>query len=104
MGSQQEKADVFHSLHVRGRPLVLCNVWDAGSAKAVTAAGARAIATGSWAVAAAHGYGDGERLPLTLALANAARIVQNTPLPVSIDIESGYGVTANEVASTVRSL
>ena len=42
MSSQREKASLFHSLHVRGAPLVLCNVWDAGSANAVTAAGARA--------------------------------------------------------------
>ncbi len=104
MSSLQEKAGLFHSLHVRGTPLVLCNVWDAGSAKAVTAAGARAIGTSSWAVAAAHGCGDGERLPVDLVLGNASRIVQATTLPVSIDIESGYGASANEVANTVRSL
>src|SRR5689334_11602776 len=104
MGTQQEKANLFHSLHVRGAPLVLCNVWDAGSAKAVAAAGARAIASTSWAVAAAHGCTDGEQLPLELALANAARIVQATQLPVSIDIESGYGASADGVANTVQSL
>lgn len=104
MGSQSEKANLFHSLHVRGRPLILCNVWDAGSAKAVAAAGAHAIASGSWAVAAAQGYSDGERLPVELALANACRIVHATTLPVSIDIESGYGVSAGDVGNTVRSL
>lgn len=104
MSSQREKASLFHSLHVRGAPLVLCNVWDAGSANAVTAAGARAIATSSWAVAAAQGYADGERLPMELALANARRIVHATPLPVSVDIESGYGASPGEVADTVRSL
>ena len=104
MDSQQEKASLFHSLHVRGTPLILYNVWDAGSAKAVTAVGARAIASTSWAVAAAHGCADGEQLPLALMLANAARIVQATPLPVSIDIESGYGASAGDVANTVYSL
>jgi 2-methylisocitrate lyase-like PEP mutase family enzyme len=104
MSSLQEKARLFHSLHVRGTPLLLCNVWDAGSAKAVTAASARAIATSSWAVAAAHGCADGERLPMDLVLANASRIVQATTLPVSIDIESGYGASPSEVANTVRSL
>jgi len=104
MVNQQEKADLFQSLHVRGKPLTLCNVWDAGSAKAVAAAGARAIATGSWAVAAAHGYTDGEQLPLALVLANAGRIVRTTSLPVSVDIETGYGTNPDEVANTVRSL
>ena len=104
MSSLQERASLFHSLHVRGTPLLLCNVWDAGSAKAVTAAGGRAIATSSWAVAAAHGCADGERLPMDLVLANASRIVQSTALPVSIDIESGYGASSSEVANTVRAL
>ena len=104
MNSLQKKADSFHSLHVRGAPLVLCNVWDAGSAKAVAGAGARAIATSSWAVAAAQGCADGERLPVEFVLSNASRIVQATSLPVSVDIESGYGTGAEEVADTVRSL
>jgi 2-methylisocitrate lyase-like PEP mutase family enzyme len=104
MGSQQEKADLFRSLHVRGSPLVLYNVWDAGSAKAVASAGARALASSSWAVAAAHGYADGERLPRDLAFSNAARIAQATPLPVSIDIESGYGASSTDVAGTMRSV
>ena len=104
MSSLQEKASLFHSMHVRGTPLLLCNVWDAGSAKAVTGAGARAIGTSSWAVAAAHGGADGERVPMDLVLGNASRIVQATTLPVSIDIESGYGASPGEVANTVRSL
>ena len=104
MSSLQEKASLFHSLHVRDTPLVLHNVWDAGSAKAVAAAGARAIATSSWAVAAAQGCADGERLPKELILGNASRIVQSTSLPVSIDIESGYGGSAGAVGDTVRAL
>jgi len=59
---------------VPGTPLVLFNAWDAGSAKAVTASGAKAIATGSWSVAKANGFNDGEDLPLDLAIANLARI------------------------------
>ena len=57
-------AAAFGALHVPGRPLILYNVWDAGSARAVAEAGAQAIATGSWGVACAHGYKDGETLPL----------------------------------------
>lgn len=101
MLDQASKAHAFHALHVKGKPLVLFNVWDPGSAKAVADAGAKALATGSWSVAAAHGYTDGERIPLDLALANFGRIVGATTLPVSVDIESGYGKTPEEVGRTV---
>ena len=59
--------DAFTALHVPGEPLVLYNIWDAGSARAVAAAGAKAIATGSWGVAEANGFSDGETLPLEIA-------------------------------------
>ncbi|MEL1264865.1 isocitrate lyase/phosphoenolpyruvate mutase family protein [Pseudoxanthomonas putridarboris] len=102
MTTQTDKARLFHSLHAGDRPLVLFNIWDPGSAKAVADAGARALATGSWSVAAANGYKDGEHLPLELALDNLARIVANTDLPVTVDLESGYGATAAEVGRTVQ--
>jgi 2-methylisocitrate lyase-like PEP mutase family enzyme len=101
MTTQQEKAQTFHSLHIAGKPLVLFNIWDAGSAKAVADAGAAALATGSWSVAAAHGYPDGERIPLDVALANLRRIVANTALPVTFDVESGYGASPDEVGNTI---
>jgi len=102
MTDRQTKARDFRALHVRGRPLILFNAWDAGSARAVEKAGAKAIATGSWSVAAAHGFGDGERLPPELAVGNLARIVAATPLPVSIDIESGYGPGPEAVGLMVQ--
>jgi 2-methylisocitrate lyase-like PEP mutase family enzyme len=80
----------FFELHRPGDPLILFNVWDAGSARAVVEAGAQAIATGSWSVAAAHAYADGEALPLDLALANAERIARAVDLPVTVDFEGGY--------------
>ncbi len=101
MFAQATKAETFRSLHVRGRPLVLFNVWDAGTAKAVASAGAQALATGSWSVAAANGFADGEQLPLDLAIDNLARIVRASDLPVTIDLESGYGETARDVARSV---
>ncbi|HEY3858011.1 MAG TPA: isocitrate lyase/phosphoenolpyruvate mutase family protein [Gammaproteobacteria bacterium] len=101
MSEQIAKARIFAALHVPGTPLVLFNVWDPGSAKAVGQAGAKALATGSWSVAAAHGFGDGEKIPLDLAIRNFQRIVQSTALPVSVDIESGYGKMPEEVARTV---
>jgi 2-methylisocitrate lyase-like PEP mutase family enzyme len=96
-----QKAKDFHSLHVKGQPLVLFNIWDVGSAKAVEAAGARALATGSWSVAKANGYEDGERLPLDFAIENLTRIARATALPVTIDLESGYGRTPEEVGRTI---
>jgi 2-methylisocitrate lyase-like PEP mutase family enzyme len=102
MSTQRANAETFRSLHVAGAPLVLFNAWDAGTAKAVAAAGAQAIATSSWSVAAANGFEDGERLPLGLAIDNLSRIVQVTDLPVTVDLESGYGATAGEVAHCVR--
>lgn len=102
MLNQKEKAEQFKALHVPGNPLVLFNAWDAGSAKAVAAAGACAIATGSWSVAAAHGYADGEQLPFALAMDNLRRIVNAVALGVTVDLESGYGAEPAQVGETVR--
>lgn len=101
MTEANKKVDDFHALHVPGRPFVLFNIWDPGTAKAVAASGARAIATGSWSVAAANGFRDGEDMPLDLAIDNLARIVLATALPVTVDIESGYGKTADAVGRTI---
>ena len=101
IAARNDKAQAFRALHTPGRPLVLFNIWDAGSAKAVAAAGAAALATGSWSVAAANGYPDGEQVPLDLALANLRRIVASTTLPVTLDLESGYGANAEDVGRSV---
>jgi 2-methylisocitrate lyase-like PEP mutase family enzyme len=101
MTDQVTKARTFKALHVPGRPIILFNVWDAGSAKAVAAGGAKALATGSWSVAAAHGFDDGEYMPFDLAIANLERIVAATDLPVTIDLESGYGANPDEVGATI---
>ena len=105
MTDQRQKADAFRALHARGKPLVLFNIWDAGSARVVAEAGAHALATGSWSVAAAAGYPDGEAVPLEHVIANLERITAATDLPVSLDFEAGYGAAAAEVeASTARIL
>jgi 2-methylisocitrate lyase-like PEP mutase family enzyme len=102
MPNQHAKAEAFHRLHVPGSPLVIFNAWDAGSAQAVMAAGARAVGTGSWSVAAAHGYPDGEQMPLSLAIANIERIAGVAgDLPVTMDLESGYGLKPEDVAHSV---
>jgi 2-methylisocitrate lyase-like PEP mutase family enzyme len=99
--STSAKAEAFRALHVSGRPFVLYNIWDPGTAKAVASADARALGTGSWSVAAANGFADGEQVPLDLAIDNLARIVRATDLPVTVDLESGYGETADKVGLTV---
>jgi len=98
------KFDAFAALHVPGDPVILFNAWDAGSAKAVAEAGAKAIATGSASVAGAHGFSDAESLPLELALANAERVVGAVDLPVTIDFEGAYAVAPEAAAANVARL
>jgi len=102
--TQSDKFRTFAALHVPGDPLILYNAWDAGSAKAVAEAGARAIATGSASVAAAHGFEDAEALPLALALANAERVVAAIDLPVTIDFEGAYAAAPEGVAANMAKL
>lgn len=87
---QDDKARAFAALHVKGEPLILYNIWDAGSAKAVAAAGAKALATGSGAVAAAQGFSDGEKIPLELLATIVKRIGEAVDLPLSVDFEGAY--------------
>lgn len=98
----KSKAELFRSLHRPGAPLILTNIWDAGSARAVEKAGAAALATGSWSIAAANGLGDGEKISRDLMLDIVARIAAATSLPLTADLESGYGATAAEVGETIR--
>jgi 2-methylisocitrate lyase-like PEP mutase family enzyme len=91
----------FAALHVPGDPVVLYNVWDAGSAKVVVEAGGKAIATGSHPVADALGMGDGQQVPLDLVFANARRIVAAVNVPVTIDFEGAYSDDPEEGAANV---
>ena len=96
------QVEQFRALHVPGDPLMLFNIWDAGSAKAVARAGARAIATGSYGVAEAQGFRDGEDFSIEDALRNLERIVASVELPVTLDFESGYGDTPEQVRASVK--
>lgn len=97
--SLSDRAEVLRGLHTAPELLVLVNVWDAASAATVAAApGCRAVATASAAIAAAHGYPDGEVIPVELMLAAVGRIATAVELPVTADLESGYG----DVDATVR--
>ena len=94
--------EAFRALHVPGKPLILYNIWDPGSAKAVAAAGAPALATGSYGVAQAFGSADGEKLPFADVIANLKRIVAVVDVPVSLDLEAGYGADPAAVRASVQ--
>lgn len=102
MTGHAEKSDQFRTMHVKGDPLVLYNIWDAGGARTVERAGAKAIATGSWSMAAAHGYEDGEAIPLDLVAQLVERIAVSVDLPLTVDFEGGYATAPDEVAANVR--
>jgi 2-methylisocitrate lyase-like PEP mutase family enzyme len=101
--NQREKADALRRLHTEPELLVLVNVWDAISARTVAAApGCRALATASWSIAAAHGVPDGEHLTRDEMLAAVERVTRAVELPVSADLETGYGADAAAVGATIE--
>lgn len=95
------RADILHSLHVPGDPLLLANAWDVASARIVESSGASAIATTSAGVAWSIGTADGDQLGRDRAIDVIARIAAAVDVPVTADLESGYGTTPAEVAETV---
>ncbi len=99
--TQAERVRLFRSLHASARPLALANAWDVASARVIEAAGAPAIATTSAGVAWALGSPDGDALARDRALDLIARIADAVAVPVTADIEGGYGQNAAEVAATV---
>lgn len=92
----------LRALHQPGRPFILANAWDAGSAKILSALGAKAIGTSSAAHAFTLGRPDMGRVTRDEALAHAEQLVAATALPVSGDFENGFGRSPEEVAETVR--
>jgi 2-methylisocitrate lyase-like PEP mutase family enzyme len=93
--------DSFAALHVPGDPVVLYNIWDPGSAHAVAAAGAKALATGSHPVGDASGFGDAQQVPLDYVFDNARRIVGAVDVPLTIDFEGAYSTEPEEGAANV---
>jgi 2-methylisocitrate lyase-like PEP mutase family enzyme len=104
MRGMSSKYETFAALHVPGDPVVLYNIWDVGSARAVVEAGARALATGSHPVADANGWPDGQQVPMDFAFANARRIVEAVDLPLTVDFESAYSADPGEGAANVARL
>ncbi|HEX4722549.1 MAG TPA: isocitrate lyase/phosphoenolpyruvate mutase family protein [Pseudonocardiaceae bacterium] len=90
-------ADTLRSLHRPGHPVVFANVWDAASAELVEAAGFPAIATSSAAVAEAIGHTDHQGAPADEMLAAAGRIARAVSVPVTVDAEAGYGLSADNL-------
>ncbi|HEX4833137.1 MAG TPA: isocitrate lyase/phosphoenolpyruvate mutase family protein [Trebonia sp.] len=101
--SQQAKAEAFRALHGAGT-FVLPNAWDAGSAAMIAAAGAAAIATTSAGVSWSLGRPDGEHLTRDEMTAVIARIAATVDVPVSADVEGGYGPGPEAVAATVAAI
>src|SRR6185312_5506266 len=108
MGASQtaellSRCDLLRSLHRPGAPLLLPNVWDVATARAVVAAGFPVVATGSVGVAAVLGYEDHEG-PADEMLAAAARIARSVEVPVTVDAEAGYGLEPTELVAALRSV
>lgn len=101
--TQAQRAEVFRDLHFGKHLLVLPNPWDAGSARLLAGLGFEALATTSAGLAFSLGHRDGMgEVSREQALANAAAIVQASGLPVTADLENGYGVTAEDCRRTIE--
>jgi len=94
----------FNDLHKQDNPLLICNVWDVASAQTAKKLGFQAIATSSSAVAAMLGYHDGEDMAFSELAYIVGRIVANTELPVSVDLEGGYSRDAYGIAQNIKTL
>jgi 2-methylisocitrate lyase-like PEP mutase family enzyme len=99
---QAEKAEQFRKLHHGPRMLVLANAWDVVSARVLEECGHPAIATSSAAVAFSRGYPDGQRIPRNEMLDVVARIARAVRVPLTADLEAGYGTTVKDMAETVK--
>lgn len=101
-GALREKAERLRALHQKGRPLVLVNAWDAATARILEKAGSAAIATTSAGIAFADGYPDGQKIPRERMLEAIGRICAAVTLPVTADMEAGYGDTPEELGAAAR--
>src|SRR5512139_1245182 len=102
MTTLREKAEALRRLHAGPKTLVLPNAWDVASARLFAGAGAAAIATSSAGIAYALGHADGQRIGRREMLDAVRRIAAAVEVPVSADVEGGYGPTTHDAASTAR--
>lgn len=96
--------EAFKNLHYQDEPLLLGNAWDVQSAKLSVQQGYKAVATSSWAVASILGYEDGENISFAELSFIVERIVKNIQLPLTVDIESGYGDDIATVIANIETL
>jgi 2-methylisocitrate lyase-like PEP mutase family enzyme len=101
---QARKAERLRKLHEGPRILILANAWDVISARIMEDAGFPAVATTSAGVAAVLGYPDGQRVPQREMLEFVARIARAVSVPVTADMESGYGTSPADMAEMARAL
>ena len=101
---QKEKAEMFLKFHQDKEILVLLNSWDAGSSKLIEACGYKAIATTSMGIAASLGYPDCEVIQLSEMIDAITGIVKGVQVPVTVDIEAGYGNNINEIIDSVKKI
>lgn len=94
----------FTELHHQSTPLLIANVWDASSAIAAQHAGYQATGTSSAAIAAMLGYEDGEAMSFDELLYIVTRIKSVSHLPLSVDVEAGFGRTASEITVNLKRL
>jgi 2-methylisocitrate lyase-like PEP mutase family enzyme len=99
---QRKKAEAFRSMHTGEGVVLLPNVWEAATARVVEEAGFPAIATTSAGIAFAHGFPDGQKIPREHMLAAIARIAAVVRVPVTADVEAGYGETAERAGETAQ--
>jgi 2-methylisocitrate lyase-like PEP mutase family enzyme len=104
VNSQVDKANLFRQLHRSPRALVLANVWDVASARIIQSAGFPALATTSAGIAFSLGYPDGQKISREEMIARIGRIARAVDVPVSADIEAGYGSTPEAAARITREL
>jgi len=102
--NQKEKAELFLKYHHDKEILVLLNSWDIGSSKLIEACGYKAIATTSMGVAASLGYPDCQIITLPEIIQITTGIVNAVKVPVSVDIEAGYGNNVNEIIESVNKI
>ena len=102
--AQAEKAERFRKLHLGPRILVLPNTWDVASARILEELNYPAIATTSAGVAFSLGYPDGQRVSRDQILEVVARIARGVRVPVTADMESGYGTTVKDMSETAKAL
>jgi len=100
--NQRDLAESFRAMHRPGDPVLLPNVWDAAGARLIASLGFGAVATSSAAVAYLEGFADGEDIGREGMLAGVARVVRAVDLPVTADMEAGYGPTVGDAEATAR--